>query len=221
MNSVLKMVDDITLNINFMQRNDGINFKARTYVPYPMIRTNIELKEYIIDVTKDKNSDFVRIGYTASDKVIEQGSRVKNIYIMIEGLIKCFLIEESGKEFVQEFFGTGELFGELEIVNGSTSLCAVEAITDIEVFKIKHEKFLKLIEKDKKLNRLYINALTSKIYYKGTRHSYNQLHTLEEKLSSLSQFDENARSKIHKQDLASYFGVSIRSLNRALRKLNG
>ncbi|WP_157698971.1 cyclic nucleotide-binding domain-containing protein [Bernardetia litoralis] len=78
----------------------------------------------------------------------------------------------------KSFFGEGELFGEIEIINESLSFCAIESISDVVVYKISKIHFSELLENDKKFNRLVIKTMANKIKNKAIRHSHNQPHSI-------------------------------------------
>lgn len=130
------------------------------------------------------------------------------------------MTEDNGKEFIQEFFGEGELFGEVEVINNTTSFCSIEAITDLVVYKIQQDEFRKLLAEERLFNQIVLQAMASKIHYKALRHSYHQSHAIADNFLRLKNQFPELTEKISKQDLASYLGVTLRSLNRTLDDLN-
>jgi len=149
-----------------------------------------------------------------------EGKNVFSVYIMKSGIVKCFLTTDTGNNFIQEFFGEGELFGEIELMDDCYSYCTIEAIDEVVVYKIQKGDFLKLLDEDKKFNRLFIAALISKLKYKATRHSYNQSHTIEDKLMRLKIKFPDLEKVISKQDIADYLGITLRALNRTIRSMS-
>jgi CRP-like cAMP-binding protein len=182
-----------------------------------MIRTNKELLDY---VSKIQNSGIIsEQKYTSFQTVIEQGKRVHSVYIVKAGIAKCFLTEENGNDFVEEFFGEGGIVGEIEIINNHVSVCEVSAITEIFVYKISGTNFKQLLENDKIFNQLILKALSAKIYYKASRHAHNQLNDVEANLLRIKKEFPEMFNAIPKLDIANYLGVTLRSLNRVLSDL--
>ncbi|MEM1337886.1 MAG: cyclic nucleotide-binding domain-containing protein [Bacteroidota bacterium] len=181
-----------------------------------MVRTNVDLLAYMERLVISKNLKVVQETRKRDDLLIKQNSVVNTVFIVKQGLVKCYLTEESGKDFIQEFFGPGELFGEIEVFHRKLSFCAIEAITPLEVFKITHRDFVHLLENDKEFNRHILTSLVSKVYYKGQRHSYNQNHTIKDKMEKFEIEFPEWRKLISKKDVANYFGITERSLNRVL-----
>ena len=182
-----------------------------------MIRINKELLDYI-----SKNCDEGKISehkYLPFQTIIEQGKRVNAIYIIKSGIAKCFLTEENGNDFVEEFFGEGGIVGEIEIINNHVSVCGISAITELSVYRILADNFTHLLDKDKAFNQLILKSLSSKIHYKASRHAHNQLHDVEANLLRLQKEFPQMLKAIPKLDIANYLGITLRSLNRVLRNL--
>lgn len=182
-----------------------------------MIRTNIELLDY---VRKNYDSDTISAQtYLPFQTIIEQGKRVNSVYIIKSGIAKCFLTEENGNDFVEEFFGEGEIVGEIEIINSHVSVCGVSSITELSVFKISADNFKYLLDSDIVFNHLILKALSSKIRYKASRHAHNQLNDVEANLLRIKKEFPELFNAIPKLDIANYLGITLRSLNRVLLKL--
>ncbi|MDO1450770.1 Crp/Fnr family transcriptional regulator [Rhodocytophaga aerolata] len=185
-----------------------------------MIRVNLELLPYTVKI-HDKEPDLyvTEQKFSPGEQIIQQGKRVSYVYVIKNGIAKCYLSEDNGKDFIQEFFGEGELFGEIEVINDTLSFCCIEAITAVEVYKIEKRYFKESLSTDKTFSELIIKSLTSKISYKAHRHAYHQSHTSEENLLRLVGMFPQLLTKISKQDIASYLGITLRSLNRTINDL--
>lgn len=185
-----------------------------------MIRTNKELFNYIIELARSGLSNsFTEQQYAPKQNILIEGKNVFSVYILKSGVVKCYLTTDTGNTFIQEFFGEGELFGELELMDETCSYCTIEAVDEVTVYKIQKSDFLKLLDEDKKLNRLFIKALIIKLKYKATRHSYNQSHTIEDKLLRLKMNFPELEKVISKQDIADYLGITLRALNRTIKTM--
>jgi CRP-like cAMP-binding protein len=184
---------------------------------YKMIRTNQELLDY---VSKIRNPEVIlEQKFIPFQTVFVQGKRVDSVFIVKSGIAKCFLTEENGNDFVEEFFGEGEIVGEIEIINNHVSVCGISAITELTVYKISSANFKHLLDKDKVFNTLVLKALSSKIHYKASRHAHNQLHDVEANLLRIKKEFPEMFDAIPKLDIANYLGVTLRSLNRTLNEL--
>lgn len=182
-----------------------------------MIRKNVKLLKYILKNILQNHTDIISVhSYAPGAIILDQNKRVSYVYIMNSGIAKCYLTEDNGINFIQEFFSEGALIGELEAINEELSFCCIEAISTVSVYKIKTSDFIKLLETDQKFNKVILRALVTKIRDKAIRHSYNQSHKLEENLIRLKRENPDVLAMLSKQDIANYLGINLRSLNRIL-----
>lgn len=185
-----------------------------------MIRVNKELLDFMTMLYEAApNKLIVEQKFERKQIVIEQAAEIRFVHIVKSGIAKCYLSNEDGSEFIQEFFGPGEIFGEIEMFNDDESFSAVEALTDLTAYRISRENFERLLSENPKFNRLILRALAAKIKYKALRHSFNQLNTIEKNLLRLRQQFPELLNTISKPDIANYLGITERSLNRAFKKL--
>lgn len=76
------------------------------------------------------------------------------------------------------------------------------------------------IEFDLKLNNLLLDVFAERIINTSSSASYQQLNTIEYSLSKLLELQSKQEISISKEDMASYLGITVRSLNRAFKKLS-
>ncbi len=182
-----------------------------------MIRTNNKLLDYF---SKNfQKFEFVkRKQFDSGEKIISQGSNARFIYILEEGITKCYVEEKNGKIFIQEFFGAGEIVGEIEVFCETTSFSNVETMTKVKAYQIAKVDFCDLLQKKSVFNILLIRALSAKLKDTAIRASYQQSYPLEYNLKKLLQLSSNQTKQISKTDLAHYLGITVRSLNRAMQE---
>ena len=184
-----------------------------------MIRTDQDFLTYI-DILNQKYPDyFILENYSAKDIILKQDKKYQSLFIIKNGITKCYLSDENGKEFIQEFLGKGMEFGELEVFSGNLSFCSIEAISNVDVYKITHNHYNELLENDPIFNRLVIKSMATKIGYKAPRHSYQQSYSIEENILKLKKLYPDYDTIFSKNDIANYLGITLRSLNRTLNGL--
>ncbi len=92
-----------------------------------MIRVNRELLNYVVKLREEESEEYItEQKIKPGEKIIQQGKRVFSVYVIKSGIAKCYLTEDNGKDFIQEFFGEGEVFGEIELIKGTLSFCCIE-----------------------------------------------------------------------------------------------
>ena len=184
-----------------------------------MIRTDIDFLTYIEILHQKYPRYFLLESYISKEIILEQHKRYHSLYIIKKGISKCYLSDENGKDFIQEFLGLGMEFGELEVFSGNLSFCSIEAISNVDVYKISHKHYNELLENDPVFNRLVIKAMAIKIGYKAPRHSFQQSYSIEENILKLKDSYPDYDKIFSKNDIANYLGITIRSLNRTLNSL--
>lgn len=183
-----------------------------------MIRYNQELLAYISQLSHS-TSFISEKKIPQKERFIVQGENISSLYIIKSGIVKCFITENNGKDYILEFLGEGEIIGELEIFNNSPSLNNVETLTEIEVFKIPNQYFIELLQSNWNLNYLILKELATRVAQTASRASYQQNYPLEYSILKLIYLFSVQPLKLSKQDLADYLGITVRSLNRTFLNL--
>lgn len=186
-----------------------------------MLRTNESFLSYIeslYDQQKGKGSIKFR-SYSKGEKLFNQNENSSKIMLIKEGITKCYFTEDNDKDFIMEFLGKGEVLGEIELIKKNPCLCTVEAMTHVSVYVISVSYFTSLLKHDLKLNNLLIDVFAGRIINTSSRASYQQLYTIEYSLSKLLELQSKYTIEMSKEDMAAYLGITIRSLNRSLKKV--
>ncbi len=160
-----------------------------------------------------------RKSFLPGDRLIRQGDTISHVYIIIDGITKCYIAEDNGKDYIFEFLGKGEVTGDLEAIRKEKCLCNIEALTPVTVYAIPHSLFSSLVLSSPEFNSLLIHELATRIHQTCIRASYQQLYPVEYALLRLLSLDADQQLLIPKKDMAAYLGISVRSFNRTLKEL--
>ncbi len=191
----------------------------RTFVPNPkMIRYNQELLKCVSEIAK-KSNIITEKQIKAQAKILVQNEAVSYIYIIKEGIAKCYITESNGKDYILEFMGSGEIVGELEILHNTKSLTNIEAISNLQVLRIHRDYFLEMLQQNWQLNLLILKELAQRLAQTSSRASYQQNYPLEYSILKIIYLFSNQPLQLSKKDLADYLGITVRSLNRTLLAL--
>lgn len=184
-----------------------------------MLRTNHVFLTYVqrLYEQQERKENIIVKRYTKGRRLLSQGEYAPKIMLIKEGITKCFFAEDNGKEYILEFLGKGEIIGEIEFIRKIACLCNVDAITDVTAYAITPGYFSELIKTDLRLNNLLLDVFAERIINTSSRASYQQLYTIEHSLGKLLELQSKQEISISKEDMASYLGVTVRSLNRALK----
>ncbi len=186
-----------------------------------MLRTNPSFLSFIETIYQQKQhgEDVVLKSFPKGRHLLEQGSRPARVFIIREGIAKVFFSEENGKDYIFEFLSAGEIVGELEAIRDTACLCNIGAVTDVQAYALDIRYFRELMNKDMGFNRLLLNELAERVANTSTRSSFQQLYTIEHGLKKILELQKKQQITLSKEDMAAYMGVTLRSLNRALKQL--
>ncbi|MGF6849286.1 CRP-like cAMP-binding protein [Chitinophaga sp. W3I9] len=186
-----------------------------------MLRTNPAFLHFMEQFTASSaEGEAVAIKtFTAGTRLIRQGGTISHVYIIREGITKCYIEEDNGKDYIFEFLGKGEITGDLEGIRKEKCLCNIEAITPVTAYAIPHTLFSWLLVNNTEFNRLMLEELVIRIRQTCIRASYQQLYPVEYALLRLLALEAEQDIVIPKKDMASYLGITIRSFNRTLKEL--
>lgn len=186
-----------------------------------MVRTNQSFLNYIeqLYITRQHKGDIKVISLRKGKRFFTQNENSSKVMLIKEGIVKCFFTEENDKEYIVEFLGKGEILGEIELIRGIPCLCNIEAITDVTVYAMPCAYFTSLLKTELVLNDLLLNVFAERIVNTSSRASFQQLYTTEYTLAKLLKLQSKQEIEISKEEKAAYLGVTIRSLNRALKSL--
>ncbi|WP_185204433.1 Crp/Fnr family transcriptional regulator [Chryseobacterium sp. C3] len=185
-----------------------------------MLRTNQTFLDYLEGLysSEEHKGNIVLESFEKGDKILIQNQISTKIMLVKSGITKCYFVEENGKEYIVEFMGKGEIIGEIEVIKNVPCICSIEAITEVTVYSMSMPYFQALIKKDLTLNNLLLDVFAERIFNTSSRASYQQLHKTEHTLSQLLEV-KSREMEISKEDMATYLGTTVESLNRALEEL--
>ncbi|WBX97189.1 Crp/Fnr family transcriptional regulator [Chryseobacterium gambrini] len=185
-----------------------------------MLRTNQTFLDYLEGLysSEEHKGNIILESFEKGDKILIQNQISTKIMLVKSGITKCYFVEENGKEYIVEFMGKGEIIGEIEVIKNVPCICSIEAITEVTVYSMSIPYFQALIKKDLTLNNLLLDVFAERIFNTSSRASYQQLHQTEHTLSQLLEV-KSREMEISKEDMATYLGITVESLNRALEEL--
>lgn len=184
-----------------------------------MLRTNIQLLAFIEKLYEEPGQQNISLrSYSKGALLYKQDEASYKVSILKDGLVKCFNSEENGKDFIFEFLGKGEIIGEIEALRGIKCLCNVEALSDVKVYTFPVSCF-KFLQENNQFSNMLLCELADRIVNTSSRAAFQQLYTIKYGLSKLLELQDKQGLQLSKADMASYLGVDIRSLNRALKEL--
>ncbi|PST81821.1 Crp/Fnr family transcriptional regulator [Pedobacter yulinensis] len=184
-----------------------------------MLRTNPSLLRYIdgLYAGQSKSDHIMLKAYSAGELLLAQGSTASKVLVLKSGICKCFFTEENGKDYILEFMGEGEIFGEIEAIRNTSCLCNVAAVTTASVYQLSLPAFHTLLHDEPEFSKLVLGELAERLVNTSSRASFQQLYTVKHGLARLRDLQRRQNITLQKEDVAAYLGITLRSLNRLLK----
>ncbi len=187
--------------------NDFINLANKT--------AGLELTSDLREIREYKKKQFL----------YSENNRAHNIYYVVKGKVKTYLINEDGKELINAIYTNGDFIGYTAILEDKPYTENAEFIEDSELMLIPAEDFTALINRDMIVAQQFIKLLTKNISDKEEKLialAYNSLRkrvaaSLMEVYDIYKKSDpNNSKVEISRENLARIVGTAKESLIRTL-----
>ncbi len=98
-------------------------------------------------------------------------SEIDYLYLIQQGGVKCFIVDDDGVETLKDFRGEGDYIGALGIIRGTQANLDVEMVEDTFCFLLPRAVFLDLIKNQLGFSQYYLKTFSEKV----VRAAYSEL----------------------------------------------
>jgi CRP-like cAMP-binding protein len=156
--------------------------------------------------------------YKKKDKVLVAGTTAKELNFVVEGCLRIYHVDESGKEHSVSFFPEGWWATDLESFYAKTpAFYSIDALEDSKIIKISHAKIEELYNFSPNFERFF-RILTQKGYIIYQRRMTAALfQSAETRYRNFQNLFPTLENRISKKLMASYLGITPEFLS-LLRK---
>lgn len=190
--------------ISEILEKDPVIYNIMKQCPYEILR-NISIREF-----------------RAGSFTLNQGEIHDFMYIVLEGELGISVESEHGKKYYLNTYRKGNYIGELEMFGSFPYISTVEARTDVKLFEIVREDFVRWVQLDRNLNDYFIRTLCDSTYKLCSNMGANTLYTLKSRICRflLDHGDRpEGRISVNSETLSEHMAVTQRSVNRILKQL--
>lgn len=159
--------------------------------------------------------------------IINEGDDTSSLYIIIEGRVKVFLTDESGKEVVLNTQSAGEYFGEVSLFDDGLRSASVMTLEDCQFAVLTKQTFIQLITDNPTLSLSIISGLTQRL--RALSENVRSLALMDvygrvaRTLMDLSEEQDNGdrviADSLTYNDLANRVGASSKMVSRIMQDL--
>lgn len=180
------------------------------------IRTLNDLKNFF-----DDNGSIAK--FNKDDIIYQEGQNSNFIYLIVSGVVKCFKLDENGKELTTALHKEDDLFGYTSFTHNIPYQETASAISDVELVGLSKSDLKEVLNKNHNVTLELIQLLTEDL--SGVKNqllemAYSSVH--KKTASTILKFaDKLGRNpedpiKISRNDLASVAGIATETLIRAI-----
>lgn len=156
----------------------------------------------------------------AGTQIVKLGEVPTKIYLIVSGVIRCYLCTEDGKEFNKSFYLPVSFVGSLTaLIKRKPSIFVFETLTDCKLYEVDYYELMDLCKENATVNKIYTKVLESLyIMYEKRLVELISLDATGRYLELRKQID-NVDDLIPQYHIASYLGITPVQLSRIRKKI--
>lgn len=192
-----------------------------------MIEYNEDIHKYLnsLNPISKKNVELLLgqseiIHVKANTAIVDFGDKPEYIYMLVKGVVRSFILLESGKEVTKTLFTPIDLFSSFtSLLNHTASNFCYQALTDCEVLVINFLKFREIGDKNMDILKLYVGYLEHVFSINEERHLEVLSKGAKERYLTLRDRIPNIDNLVPQYQIASYLNISPVQLSRIRSQL--
>ncbi len=163
--------------------------------------------------------------FRKKETIFTEGSFPTGIFFLIEGKIKAYRANESGKEFITDLYKEGDFFGYVDLLQETPYQDSAVALEESQVAIIPKEDFFELLQGNREVSSRFIKMLSNEVKEREERLlqlAYNSVRKrVAEALVMLAQRYQADKERpfsmaITREDIASLVGTATETVIRTL-----
>ncbi len=185
---------------------------------------NFSFLNSISEVSEETFSEIKKITafkrIEAGTQIVKLGDVPSKAYMIVSGIIRCYLITESGKEFNKSFYLPISFAASLTaLMKRKPSSFVFEALSDCKIYEIDYYKLMHLCETNSNLKALYTKTLEF-LYVKYEKRLVESMAlNATERYLELQRQIPDVNALISQYHIASYLGITPVQLSRIRKKI--
>jgi len=163
--------------------------------------------------------------YCKHSVLISEGDISDYMFILLEGKVKVYSLQRSGKEIVFNIQGPGEYFGELALIDESPRSASVMAMEPVTVSFVSKFTFEACLQERPEMAVRFLRTLTERVRYLteivknlALRDVYGRVIFTLEMLSEKENDDRVIKLRLRHQDIASMVGSSREMVSKIMKE---
>lgn len=177
----------------------------------------MKISENLFDYFKQAGT---LIKYQPNDIIYMQEDATNNLYLILKGRVRVFLVSKDGQEITLDIIDQGRIFGESSfLLNTSRPVC-VSAIDDVELISCNLETLYPTILESKELTLAIMRLLSSTNDHLTNQVKKAYFYNRHEKIAAfLLEQNKKTISYTH-EEIASLTGLNRVTVTKILKDFN-
>lgn len=159
--------------------------------------------------------------YRKGQILFAEGDPAETLYVVLEGLVKIYVVSEDGSEMNLGLLGPGVMFGEVALADGGPRSAFAEITEPSFLFALGRIELFNLLDEHPSIVRNYLSELGTRIRALTDRTEDLVFRDLQgrvaKQLLSLAGEGETIELKVSQQELANMVGGSRPTVNQILK----
>jgi CRP-like cAMP-binding protein len=164
---------------------------------------------------------------SAGDAIFTKGDSADGLYGVLAGRVRIYTVAADGREIVLNMVGSGEIFGEIALLDGKPRTAYAAALDDCELLFIQRSQFISFLEREPAIMASMIAVLCARLRWTSQTvedvsfldlpsRLAKQLLMLAHNYGSKAERGTRLRIRIPQKLLASMTGSTREAVNKAL-----
>lgn len=169
---------------------------------------------------------FVQRRHPKNAVIINEGDETTGLYLILEGRVKVYLTDDTGKEVVLNAQGAGEYFGELALLDEGPRSVSVSTLADSQFAVLSRQVFIDCLSENPLISLKImqglthrVRALSENIRSLALMDVYGRVAHLLLELAVEQEGKQVINGRLTHSDIAARVGASPKMVGRILRDL--
>ncbi len=167
--------------------------------------------------------------YAKHQTIFREGDPGQTFYLILGGSVAVVRIASDGRETILSILKERDFFGEMSVFDTSVRAASVRTLTEVEVGAIERDDFLGLIDRNPRIGRLLVIALSERLRAANKLIAATTSQDIRARLAQLllnlmQNFGEPHESgtritlRLTNQEMANMIGTTRETVNRTLNR---
>lgn len=154
------------------------------------------------------------------EKLVEQDTKSTTLSFLSSGLLRAYLVLESGKEITKNIYNGYNFVGPFSsVLKNENSLLTFEALTDAVLYEVDFNGFIKKTKTNIELSNIYNRILESVFIIYENKYLDQIALNATERFALLKEQIPNIESLIPQYQIASYLNITAVQFSRLKKDL--